>query len=527
MGMNDKYNVRFRAFFRLTMLILPASILYVTTIIPSYFGRNCFILSLFLMLSLAFAYVIILYIVYSRLYDENGINCVKSQNRVIHWIYETRMAIKAGILLFIMGDAVKQLMLRRYSEIVIVIPIILAVTYMGSRGFKGVVRFAEAVYWFALAAVVIIGAASLSNMDMSQLAAYTDFFEEDGLNVTVNRVMARGGLLFLGYSVLEMLMPVYLKVKDRKRSMLVGTVGTGTIIGLLGSAIVTTTLGAGALMVHDKNLLYIVGAMELPYGVKIRPLMLVCYLLVVSGVMIIVPHVVCGLGTIDRSGVRTRAWVWKMIWVLAVLVVCICIQSLLTNGERVRLISAYMILVDVPLSMILPAVAIAGRRTLKKYMLLCVSLVVTGVLAGCVYEPVEDVDYLNVIVIDEPETGDDGQSAEQTGYHYSFVVTGLDEDEDIQTKENVYEVDAFTLEEACRSYNEAHSKVLDISHTEYIVLGDIDILDNVCQELESTFATSYVNVVIEKNILEKTGNNNTKEYLKSHYEGACLATLKR
>ena len=109
------------------------------------------------------------------------------------------MAIKTGILLFIMGDAVKQLMLRRYSEIVIVIPIILAVTYMGSRGFKGVVRFAEAVYWFALAAVVIIGAASLSNMDMSQLAAYTDFFEEDGLNVTVNRVMARGGLLFLGY----------------------------------------------------------------------------------------------------------------------------------------------------------------------------------------------------------------------------------------------------------------------------------------------------------------------------------------
>ena len=151
----------------------------------------------------------------------------------------------------------------------------------------------------------------------------------------------------------------------------------------------------------------------------------------------------------------------------------------------------------------------------------------TGVLAGCVYEPVENVDYLNVIVIDEPDTGGDGQSAEQTGYHYSFVVTGLDEDEDIQTKENVYEVDAFTLEEACRSYNETHSKVLDISHTEYIVLGDVDILDNVCQELESTFATSYVNVVIEKNILEKTGNNNTKEYLKSHYEGACLATLKR
>ena len=509
------------------MLVLPAAILYVTTIIPSYFGKNCLILSLFLMLSLAFAYVIVLYIVYSRLYNEDGLMSAKSENRVICWIYEVRMAVKAGILLFIMGDAVRQLMLRRYSEIVIVLPIILAVTYMGSRGFKGLIRFAEAVYWFALVAVVIIAVASLSNMDMSQLGAYTGFFEEDGLSVTVNRVMARGGLLFLGYSVLEMLMPVYLKVKDRKRSMLVGTVGTGTIIGLIGSVIVTATLGAGALARHDKNLLYLVGAMELPYGVKIRPLMLVCYLLVVSGVMIIVPHVVCGMSTIDRAGLREHVWVWKLLWVLAALAVCICIQSLLTNGERVRLISAYLILVDVPLSMILPAVAIAGRRKVKKYMLLCVSLVMAGVLAGCVYEPVEDVDYLNVIVIDETETVSSGLSAGQAGYHYSLVVTGLDEDEDIQTKENVYEVDAFTLEEACRSYNEAHSKVLDISHTEYIVVADMDILDNVCQELETTFATSYVNVVVEKNILEKSGNNNTKEYLKSHYEGTCLATLNR
>jgi len=34
-------------------------------------------------------------------------------------------------------------------------------------------------------------------------------------------------------------------------------------------------------------------------------------------------------------------------------------------------------------------------------------------------------------------------------------------------------------------------------------------------------------VVIEQNILEKIGDNNTNEYLKTHYEGQCLATYAR
>ena len=69
--MNDKYNVTFSAFFKMALLVLPGMITFVATLIPSYFGRNCLILSLFLMLCMAYAYVIALYIVYMKI-DERG-----------------------------------------------------------------------------------------------------------------------------------------------------------------------------------------------------------------------------------------------------------------------------------------------------------------------------------------------------------------------------------------------------------------------------------------------------------------------
>ena len=56
---------------------------------------------------------------------------------------------------------------------------------------------------------------------------------------------------------------------------------------------------------------------------------------------------------------------------------------------------------------------------------------------------------------------------------------------------------------------------------------DEEVLSAVCSELGDEFATSYVTVVIEENIIEKSGKNNTKEYLKTHYKGQCLAALDR
>jgi len=52
------------------------------------------------------------------------------------------------------------------------------------------------------------------------------------------------------------------------------------------------------------------------------------------------------------------------------------------------------------------------------------------ILSGCEYKPVEDVDYVNAVIIErsteEPAGG---------GLRYSLVITGLDDDEDSLTEE--------------------------------------------------------------------------------------------
>ena len=124
--LDDKQNVTFKAFFKFSTLMLTGTMLYVTTITPTVYGRNCIIVSLFLMLSMAFAYVIILYIAYGRLSLHEPKSAKKQKNVIIALIYEGRMAAKAGILTFIVAEAARGLVLRRYGGIAVAVPVLLA-----------------------------------------------------------------------------------------------------------------------------------------------------------------------------------------------------------------------------------------------------------------------------------------------------------------------------------------------------------------------------------------------------------------
>lgn len=521
--MNGNQNVTFSAFFKLTLLTLTGTVIYVTTIIPAYYGQNGLILSHFLMLSLAFVYVILLYIVYTKLQNETppdtGKSDCMSENRVIRWIYGIRMAIKAGILVYILAEACRALVLKRYGGAAVAFPILIAAVYMGRRGLKGLIRFAEAIFWFSCVAGVIIFVSSLKNLDFSQLSGYVSFYDENGINATVNRIMVRGGLMFLGFSLLEILMLVYLRITDRRRGMLIGPVISSTLIGVIGSIIVTITLGMNALSSGDKNILYIVGAMELPNGIKLRPLIFACYLVIVWGMMAILPHVVCGFGVIEETCGEKSRRVMKWMWILLVCATVLWLQNVPAAEELYRIIPCYLALVDVPLSLILPAVSAIGRRRLGRLLSCIVLCVMPGLLTSCAYEPIENVDYMNVIVIEEAGSSDI--------LKYTLVITGLDDDEDSATEETVYEVRAGTFAEACEAYNEEHSKLLDTSHVEYVVAENEDVFDRALTELEKEFATSYVTVIIAGDIMSKSEDCITKDYLATHYTGECLATWRR
>lgn len=515
---NDRDNVTFSAFFKLAMIILPGILIYVTTLIPVYFGKNGLIFSLFLMLCIAFAYVILLYIVYTKIDERNRHSGEMSHQRIIALIFGMRMAVRMGIFMYALSETSRQLMLRRYSSVVICLPLFLGALYMGKCGFKGMLRFGEAVFWLVCVAGGIVLISSVSNMDLSELKACAELIDEGGISATISGVMSRGGLLFLGFIPMEMLVIMYLRIKNRSRGMLIGTTCLGTLVGVIGSIIVVCTLGVGAMLARNKNTLYVVGAMELPGGIKIRPLILVCYLLLVSGMMLITANVVSGFGAMDRLGESGRKWRWRALWIVVVCAVFLWITHVPSTRSRVRLVMVYLALVDIPLSLILPAVSVVNRWKTGKVMLMWMAMLWAGVLNGCSYKAVEDVDYVNAVIVEE----DSGSN-----YKYSLVITELNDDKDALTKENIYSARASSFAEVCDAYNAGHTRSLDTSHVEYVVADNVRIMDAVCPELEKEFATSYVTVVIDSDILEKSKGNNTKDYLKTHCRGECLATFRR
>ena len=554
----DKQNVTYGAFFKFTLLLLTGSIIYVATLIPPTYGENCIIMSLFLMLSMAFAYVILLYVAYNRLDAQESLEGAKRKNCLIDFIYGTRMAIKSGILVFIVSAAARELVLRKYGEIAVALPVLLAALYIGSRGMGRAVRFAEAVFWFTVAAGVFVFVMSVKNIHLSELGAYTLFVEENGISCTINKVMIRGGLLFLGFTFMEMVIIIYMKVKHRRRGMLISVTGTAFIIGVIGSLIVITTLGMGALSSHSKDILYIVGAMELPGGVKMRPLMLVCYLLVVWGMVAIAPHIACAFETMEEN-VTSHVRLYKLIWAVGAFGVCIILQKLYSSGVNIgtsaelssvgitglmgssvnglyRLIPEYLLLVDIPLSVILPVLAVIWKKRRRVCVGLLLCICGAYMCTGCAYKSIEDVDYASVLVIDRQDDQVGHNDRSDIGidhrFKYSLVFPNPKEGDGKEgdggdDAEKIYSVWANSFEKVRAQYNKEHARQLDTSHVEYIVTEDEEVLSAVCSELGDEFATSYVTVVIEENIIEKSGKNNTKEYLKTHYKGQCLAALDR
>ena len=555
---NDSQKVTFSSFLKTTVPILAGTIIYVSTIIPAIYGKNCIILSLFLMLSMAFVYVVLLYVAYDKLIAYSPRISTKHKNRAIGWIYEGRMAVKTGIMLLIISEAAKELVLRRYNAVAVAIPVLVAATYIGSRGLRGVVRFAEAVFWFAVVSLVIVFVMSLRNIDLSQLRIYTQFVEENGINCTINRIMSRGGLLFLGFSFMEMVVLLYMDTRNRRRGMLVSVTGISLLIGLIGSVIVTTTLGYVALAAKRKDILYIVGAMVLPGGIRMRPLLVVCYLLVVWGMLTMTPHVACAFEAVERlSDIGSQVhkqergadcvhecscrygFVKKMIWVACVFAVCIGLQYL--PVDLYRLIPGYLLLVDVPLSIILPLLAVNWKKCVRgcSVLLLCVGVV--HMCTSCAYESVEDVDYATVLVIESTDPGGgrdteyktEGESKNEsntdlkTELKYTLVLPEIGVEGEGSAGERVYSVCAGSFDNVRRFYNEDHANRLDTSHVEYIVADSDKTMAIAGEELEKEFATSYVTVIKAQNILGKTEGDSTKEYLRSHYKGQCLASYQK
>ena len=499
--------------------LLPASVLMIAPAgtvgmlaIISKTGKNHLITSLFLSLLICLIYVIALYIVVSKMQEKTE---KKSSNKTLALIYVTRYSIRLLILMYVASRACRVLMLNGYSSGIILIPVIFTGIIMGIRGLHAALDFYQAIFIAAIILFIFIGLSGIENLSLSRVTDLISWELPEGFATSVCSVMKRGYLFFLAFSMIEFVVFIYAMVRRRKRSMLIKSSVTSIVIALVGCVFVVGLLGIASLESGRRNILHLVGALKLPFSDISHLGLPVCMIFVISLVCLVGIHFVF-------AGEMTR-FAWKnvkiipfmFIYGIGLLVIYPLFEGFASRVGIYRLTAGYMGMIDIPLSIIAPVFASKTKLKLKDGAAMVIGAVFAIILTGCGSVPLEDVDYLTVIAINQNQ----GQM------EYTFVmdaVSGGDAEEKVES----YTADS--LEEAIEAYDKEHVKPLDDSHTEYIISPDMETYMMASAELNQRFAVTYLEVIIDAELtygIKDMEEDNIRKYIEGHYEGECMGVM--
>lgn len=500
------------------LIMTPAICAGLLTVITNT-DKNHIITSLLLSLLMCFVYVIALYIVVMRMQEksleksENNVN--NAGNKVIASIYVIRYAVRLLIIMYFLVKACRTLMLDGYNAIVILLPITIVGAAMGAGGLHKALNFYQVVFITVIVLTVFIGVGGLENFSLTNICESVSWESTGSLLSDICSVMKRGYLFFLAFAMIEFVVFIYAMVSCRKRSMLMASVGTALIWGIIACVFVIGLLGLTALKTGRKNILHVVGALKFPFTGISHFGLPICILFVISVICIMSIHFVFigGITSYAWKGVRKNCF---MIFFTAILLILYPLfERIIENVGAYRMIVSYMGIVDIPLSIIAPAFSVRRRLKLKETAAMIIGCFIAVILTGCGSIPMEDVDYLTVIAINGDEDGMD----------FTFVADTIEGGETMETL-SYYE--ACTLKDAIEAYDKEHVKAIDSSHTEYIVCPDMETFDSVADELNQKYAVSYVEVIIDYELshnIQKLEEKGIRKYIEGHYEGQCMAVM--
>lgn len=550
-----------------TCLIFPIAFWNMVQIMTD-FSKNNGILSLFLTLTLALVYVVLLHLALSDVVkmsdpakEKTEITGAKVWNNkkkvTIASIYVIRYVIRVLFLLYFFVQESRILMLPDYAGMVLVVPVLLALFYMAGKGLRGYIGFAEASVVGIGITLVLFVICGFWNADFSELKEYVEFQMQASVCNTICQVLIKGYLLIVGLSMLEFVMYLYLRVEKRRRGMLVWTVSVPVVLALVASCFVISLLGLQGRTAGSKGILNVVGAMMFPGGANARLGLLACYLLVIFGLLLLAIHIVFICQFVDEIWKIICVWrksggmravgndkstelhgcdsdnamdkkvmeEKRSLWIRSGCVVVLFLLFLWMGrflGERDagRAFMIYIAAVDIPLSVLVPAFAGRKRTNPGKLAKMAAEVIggvlITCILSGCMDRSIEAVDYLRVVMISETEGG----------YEYTFVTDSLEGAESAgESEEREYPVVAESLQQARAEYDQAHDRSLDLSHVEYIVVDSEETLRQMYPELIKEFVTNYVEVICTDSLYQGEASGSIRKYIATHYKGECLATL--
>jgi hypothetical protein len=510
----------------------------------------------------ALVYVIALYLVadkmFHRTYKEGNETKTgmfnswgNSKKTWIASIYGLRYLVRTVFLLYFFINGIKILMLQQHHLWSILIPLVLFLVYLGNKGIEGYISFGEAVFWSSVICIVIFVVCLVGKADLSQLKELMRIESDGGICYTICTVMIKGYMLLVGLSALEFIIYLYMKIKDRNRTMLISSIGVPVVLSLIGSILVIITLGRNYINQGDNRIQDIVGAFAWPGGHAARLGILVCYVFIVAAIMITGIHVVYTLQIIkfiivlsgkDKNNTRIE-WI-KVIYagVLIILyIIAYCIFKIYDAGKCGLI---YMLAVDIPLSVVVPAFACRRKGNTGIYARSIIGMVLMLLICtGCSYKSVEDVDYLRIVMVEGVETYEDidiyveegkneynETNTETSGiniFSFTLLVDSLSDASSAGESENIAcTYKGTSLEQVIARYDVEHEKTLDMSHVEYIVVDNDNTLDNLYKELEGEFGFDYVEIIRKEDIPSYISEEDLREYIANHNKGECLATYK-
>lgn len=500
------------------LIMAPVGCVGLLTIITKT-GRNHLITSLFLSLLISLVYVVALYVVITKMQKKLVLNETgdkyKHGSRIIALIYVIRYSIRLLIIMYVLANACKVLMLSGYNSLVIILPAVLLGIVMGVRGLYKILDFYQVIFIAVIILLIFTGICGIENFSADKLASLVSWELPDGIAVSVCSIMKRGYMFFLSFSMLEFVVFIYAMIRGRKRSMLLYSSGIAMLIGVIASVFVIGLLGLTSLENGSKNILHVVGALKLPFSNISHLGLPICTLFVISGVCILGIHFVFTGEAVTYAWENVRKIPFMLVYGTGLLIIYPFFENFLERAEIYTIIAGYMGMIDIPLSILAPAFAVRRKLKLKETAAMIIGTILVLLLAGCGSKPLEDVDYLTVIILDQ----------NQGEINYTFVVDTISGSE---TAEEVETYRASSLQDAIDTYDMEHVKSLDSSHTEYIVSPDRAVYEKVSSELNEQFAVSYLEVIIDAELAANIGQleeNSIRKYIENHYEGQCMATL--
>ena len=388
-------------------------------------------------------------------------------NWYISVIYVLRYGIKAGILLWYFSVAIRSFLMYDLNPVVILIVLALVCLYGSGGNIESRGRTMEMVFLWTVIPLIAAGLIGVWNLDWSEIGA--TFYMDNLLDFE----MWKQALTVLAVcSTFELFLYTDAACNQRSRKDFYVILGWTVFAIVWGFLIIVGTLGDGY---PAQKLLNGLNVME-SIGTGIKSLRRIDYL-VLTFLVVGIFAMISGYFFRSRQHfdhmIKSRKFRTLGAFVVGLVAIAAAFACMRVEEPEI-LIGRYLLMIDLPLSILLPILVLLGKAKVfrgipKKAMVSVLLFGLTVILNGCWYgevSSIENQDYISSVEMEPQET---------EGAVYTFTVVDLSEyggkpGDSIGYMDHI--VSAKDLKEACEVYKKEYEKTPDLGHLQEIILGE-------------------------------------------------------